>query len=513
MSVLLSLLKYVLAHGTRSNGYKLLLAIAAYYVYKYRSHAIGTHRRPDLKEPKGAVPLIGHLPLITLIKLTEIQEIIEDQYNKHGPVWSISLPGFGRIIEIDSPENIEHVLKTNFPNYGKGQAFVNIVNEFVGKGIFTSEGAEWKYQRQLGNNIFKIKAFSEYTSSVFLVIGKKLLDCLGKAADEGTVIDLQRLFLNFTLDAFGAVSYGESFGSLDNTDQVPFAQAIDDAFDICFKRAHDPLWKIRERLSGVNKKAQHIKQVLRSHAQNIIDKRRKEGYHGENKDLLQLHLEAEDEQGNPLTDDFIIDGIITFTIGGRDTTALALTWMFYLLLRDSADKNIMNKLVQEVDDVLGGSDPSYETHKKQRYAEACFYEALRIFPMVPRNLRNCVNDDVLPDGTKVYAGEWVTWSTYVMGRSERIWGPDAKEYKPSRWINTEKPSQSKFNSFHAGPRVCLGQQFATVEALTIMGMVLQKFEITLEDPSRVPRYKPSLIFPMAGGLGVRVSRRSGAVVL
>ncbi|KAF9200279.1 hypothetical protein BGZ49_009500 [Haplosporangium sp. Z 27] len=173
----------------------------------------------------------------------------------------------------------------------------------------------------------------------------------------------------------------------------------------------------------------------------------------------------------------------------------------------------MNKLVQEVDDVLGGSDPSYETHKKQRYAEACFNEALRVFPMVPRNLRNCVNDDVLPDGTKVYAGEWVTWSTYVMGRSERIWGPDAKEYKPSRWINTEKPSQSKFNSFHAGPRVCLGQQFATVEALTIMGMVLQKFEITLEDPSRVPRYKPSLIFPMAGGLGVRVSRRCGAAVL
>ncbi|KAF8950937.1 hypothetical protein BGZ46_004248, partial [Entomortierella lignicola] len=313
MSVLLSLLKYVLAHGTRSNGYKLILAIAAYYVYKYRSHAIGTHRRPDLKEPKGAVPLIGHLALVASIKLTEIQEIIEDQYNKHGPVWSISLPGFGRIIEVDSPENIEHVLKTNFLNYAKGRAFVNIVSVFVGKGIFTSEGAEWKFQRQLGNNIFKIKAFSEYTSSVFLVIGKKLLDCLGKAADEGTVIDLQRLFLNFTLDAFGAVSYGESFGCLDNTDQVPFAQAIDDAFDICFKRAHDPLWKIRERLSGVDKKAQHIKQVLRGHAQNIIDKRRKEGYHGEKKDLLQLHLEAEDEQGNPLTDDFIIDGIITFT--------------------------------------------------------------------------------------------------------------------------------------------------------------------------------------------------------
>ncbi|KAF9147409.1 hypothetical protein BGX20_006655 [Mortierella sp. AD010] len=166
----------------------------------------------------------------------------------------------------------------------------------------------------------------------------------------------------------------------------------------------------------------------------------------------------------------------------------------------------MEKLFQEVDDVVQGSHPTYETYKKQKYAEACFYE-------VPRNIRRCEKDDILPDGTKVYAGEWVTWSTYAMGRSELVWGPDAKKYKPSRWINTEKPSQSKFNSFHAGPRVCLGQQFATIEALTIIAMILQSFDLKLEDPSRVPTYKPSLIFPMAGGLNVRVSRRSGAIAL
>jgi len=68
-------------------------------------------------------------------------------------------------------------------------------------------------------------------------------------------------------------------------------------------------------------------------------------------------------------------------------------------------------------------------------------------------MKICVHDDVLPDGTKIHKGEWFTWSSWVMGRSERVWGPDAKEYKPSRWIDTEKPSQGKFNSFHVGPRV------------------------------------------------------------
>jgi cytochrome P450 len=136
------------------------------------------------------------------------------------------------------------------------------------------------------------------------------------------------------------------------------------------------------------------------------------------------------------------------------------------------------------------------------------YEALRIYPVLPRNLRMCVKDDVLPDGTKVYVGEWVTWSSYVMGRSERIWGPDAKSYNPGRWINTEKPSQGKFNSFHAGPRVCPGQQFATIEALSMIGMILQRFEVSLVDPHSEPQYRASLNLPMADGLKIRVKRRS-----
>jgi len=95
-----------------------------------------------------------------------------------------------------------------------------------------------------------------------------------------------------------------------------------------------------------------------------------------------------------------------------------------------------------------------------------------------------------------------------MGRSERIWGPDAKQYKPSRWINTEKPSQGKFPAFHVGPRVCLGQQFATIEAMSIIGMIHQSFEISLAEPSKEAKYGISVTFPMVDGLGIRVKRRS-----
>ncbi|KAF9999904.1 hypothetical protein BGZ79_006522 [Entomortierella chlamydospora] len=511
MSVLSSFFEYVLKRCTRSNGLKALLAISAYYAYKYRGHAIGTRRRLDLKQPKGAVPLLGHLPLLASVPLDEFYEFLEKQYNEHGPVWSISLPGFGRMIQIDTPENIEHVLKTNFWGYGKGQLFVDIIMDTSGHGIFASDGARWKFQRHLAVSIFNIKAFREFTSNVFVVVGKKVIEILGKAADEGTVIDLQRVILHFTLDVFGATSFGERFGCLDNIDQeVPFAEALDDMLEIIVNRVNDPMWKIRERLNGTSKRAADHNELIHNYARNIMEKRRREGHHADKKDLLQLFMDGKDEQGNPVSDEIIVDNIITFTIGGRDTTALALTWMFYLLLREGSDPEVVNKVVREVDEALGGGDPTYETHKEQKYAEACFHEALRVFPVSPRNLRYCEKDDVLPDGTKVYAGEWVTWSSYVMGRSESIWGPDAKEYKPSRWLNTEKPSPSKFNAFHAGPRTCIGQQFATIESLTIIGMILQSFNLELEDPSRVPKYRPSLTFPMVGGLNVRVTRRSDA---
>lgn len=133
----------------------------------------------------------------------------------------------------------------------------------------------------------------------------------------------------------------------------------------------------------------------------------------------------------------------------------------------------------------------------------------------------------------------MSWSSWTMGRSTKIWGPDAKEYQPERWMVGEKPSATKFPGFHAGPRTCkfdvsahcinqrrslssltltphcssaaadkgLGQQFATIEAVTIMGMLFQKFTFELVDPHTEPGYVPGLTLPMAKGLPMRIKRR------
>ncbi|KAG0199572.1 cytochrome P450-dit2, partial [Mortierella sp. GBA43] len=128
MAAFSSLYRYVIIHATRRNGLKLLLAMAALYLYKYRSHAVGTRRRRDLKQPRGAVPLLGHLPLVASVPGSELYQFFEKQYNELGPC---------RMIQVDSPESVEHVLKTNFWSYEKGPMLKGMMGDLFGKGMLT----------------------------------------------------------------------------------------------------------------------------------------------------------------------------------------------------------------------------------------------------------------------------------------------------------------------------------------------------------------------------------------
>ncbi|KAF8927369.1 hypothetical protein BGZ47_002194 [Haplosporangium gracile] len=342
----------------------LILAFLITICYKYRSHAPGARPRPDLKEPKGAIPLLGHLFVLVSYPGTKLYNFFEKQNKELGPVWSISLPFFGRLIQGDEPKIIEHVLKTNFPNYIKGEMLTGLLEDIIGK--------EWRILRKLIVQIFNIKAFREYTSDVFVIQGKKVIDHLGKAADEGIIVDIHGLMHLYTLDCFSVVMCGQSFGCLNNVKhKPPLAAAIDRLLAAAACRMLDPTQRIRERLTGASKNIVKDRALIKQFFRDIIERRRKEGYHAEKRDLLQLFIEWSDEDGMSLPDDVILDTLFQITIGGYDTTAQGLSWMYYLIFRDGADKNITKELIQEADEVLQGLDPTYS-------------EALRMFPSVRR---------------------------------------------------------------------------------------------------------------------------------
>ncbi|KAF9956549.1 hypothetical protein BGZ72_002683 [Mortierella alpina] len=497
--------------ATRPNAQKLLLTYLLYALVKYRHTSFGARPRPDLKGPSGW-PLIGNLLDVMLTPQNQILQQQVADHEKYGDVYSVSIPALGRIINVTDPEIVDHILRVNFWAYVKGpRARVNL-EPLVGQGIFSADGEHWKWQRKLASNIFSVKAFRHYTSDVFCREGQAVIEYLNSVADTGKAVDMQQLFYCYTLDSFGEIAFGESFGCLvDPETEVDFAAAFDRLNNGLANRALTPSWRLRDWWNGNDVKIKRDSKAVRDFALNIIKKRRsQEGEEGpRNKDLLQLFMDLNNE-GETLSDDMLIDSVLNFVIAGRDTTAQALSWTFYLMHRSMASSEILEHLVKETDDVLAGGLPTYESTKQQKYAEACFHEALRLYPSVPKNLKTCVEDDVLPGGIKVYKGDRVAWSSYAMGRSSAVWGPDAKEYKPERWMNGEKPSSSKFISFHHGPRTCLGQQFATIEAITLMSMLVQHFTFELVDPHNEPAYLPSLTLPMERGLPIRVKRRVDA---
>ena len=167
---------------------------------------------------------------------------------------------------------------------------------------------------------------------------------------------------------------------MDPEKEVEFAAAFDRLNNALAIRFINPFWQVSEWWTGAGDKVKRDAKVVRDFALDIIQKRRAQAQQESgNKDLLQRFMDLSNE-GEALSDDMLVDSVLNFLIAGRDTTAQALSWTFYLMHRSTASPEIMQQLVEETDDVLAGGLPTYESTKRQKYAEACFHEALRLYP-------------------------------------------------------------------------------------------------------------------------------------
>ncbi|KAF9171929.1 hypothetical protein BGX21_005127 [Mortierella sp. AD011] len=567
-TLLSSLYTYARSHASR-----ILVAYILYILLKYRNTALGVKPRPDLPGPKGW-PLIGNTIFMINRPKSKNHQINTKFHEEYGKVYTVTVIGFPRVINITDPEMIDHILRTNFWNYEKGKFFRAALAPLIGGGIFGADGQHWRWQRKLASHIFTAQSLRDYTDEAFrhgaqLVVDyfNKITDTSSKSEDENAIVDLQNVFLLFTLDTFGEVAFGQSFGCLkDPSQQIEFAVVFDRMNTSLTRRFRLPFWKVTEWWTGRDKQIERDTEIISDFAYNLIRKRRLEvserqqqqeqedegekledtldglGIKGNNatttsdsrgnqsknvkskdgkkKDLMQLFMDATDDNGEKLSDEALRDTLLNFILAGRDTTAQALSWMFYLILRSDSRKEILEKLVSEIDSTLDANQfnnynqdtasavPTFDTIKTQKYAEACLYESLRLYPSVPRNIKICIEDDVLPKGVRVYKDEIIGWDAWAMGRDTTIWGPDAHEYRPERWLQGEKFSPSKFIAFNLGPRTCLGQQFATMEAIMITSMILRNFSLELVHPDKEPTYEHALTLPMAEGLPVKIRRRA-----
>lgn len=161
-------------------------------------------------------------------------------------------------------------------------------------------------------------------------------------------------------------------------------------------------------------------------------------------------------------------------------------------------------------DETSSIDPTLCRPASLPYITAIFYETLRLYPPVPFELKQCEQATTLPDGTFLPKTAVLVWCTWAMNRSRLIWGADAEEFKPERWLedgNLISRSASEYPVFNGGPRTCLGKKMAELVAIQVIAVLVSKFDFApIDDKERIS--KNSLTLPMEGGLPVYVKKRN-----
>ncbi|RWR79885.1 cytochrome P450 94B3 [Cinnamomum micranthum f. kanehirae] len=476
-----------------------------------------SNKRPSKKSngSSGFVtyPIVGNLPPFLKNRHRWVQWLTEVLREQPTNTITFRRPGNLRGVITANPANVEHILKTNFLNYPKGERFITTLEDFLGQGIFNSDGELWKVQRKTASFEFNTKSLRNFVvESVRDELQNRLFPILTRASKTHETLDLQDILERFAFDNVCKVAFNEdpmclaSPVSASGQLSPDFAHAFETATSLSsgrFRYAIPYLWKIKKLLNiGSEKKLKEAISIVHSFAMKIIQDREKSRPRRRHRPPLSTDS----------SDELLRDIVVSFILAGRDTTSSTLAWFFWLLSsRPDVEKNIREE-VKKVRAQFQNNDQtfSFEELREMHYLHAAIAEALRLYPPVSVDTKACLKDDVLPDGTFVGKGWFVTYNAYAMGRMEAIWGKDCEEYVPKRWLDnglfrTESPY--RFPVFHAGPRMCLGREMAYIQMKSIVALVVEKFQIDVLGKDTCPEHMLSLTLRMKHGLPVRVGEK------
>ena len=391
----------------------------------------------------------------------------------------------------------------------------------MGSGIFTQDGVAWKHSRALLR-----PQFTSNRSQNFEELKKCVESLLSNIPEDG-IVDLQPLFFRLTFDTTTFLLFGVTLSSLQSSEiagqESEFARAFNVGQDYLSHRgrlgefywlANTPAFR-RACTTSHRFVDQAIQRAL-----DAADAPRHESSSEEAKKqyvfINALMEETRDKKE-------LRDQCLNILLAGRDTTACCLSWTLRLLARHP---RVMDKLRAEIESITGlGKDapqPTREQLKRMRYLDLVLKEVLRLYPSVPVNSRAALKTTTLPvgggpDGRSpilIRKGEAVGYCVYAMHRRTDIYGKDALEFRPERWEDGKLLRDVGYGylPFNAGPRVCLGQDFALLEAGYTVARLVQQFPfitVPTGDPYvEIGKEKQILTLVVAPGDGTRVQLRS-----
>jgi cytochrome P450 len=432
-------------------------------------------------------PLVGNLPEFA----RDVLGFLSDCATRYGDVVALQL-GAWPVLLVSRADLAEQVLAVRYRSFRKHSFFFRHVTAIFGNGLLTSEGDFWLRQRRLAQPAFHRDRVAGYASD--------MVDLAERHADtwrDGDVRDVHREMMALTLKIVVRTLFGSD---VDERATAEVGRAFDDVVKEIARRFRRP-FRIPDPVPtpGNVRYLQGVRRIDRL-VYSLIEDRRRTG--GERCDLLSLLLHARDEDGTRMTDRQLRDEVVTLFLAGHETTALALSWAWYLLSRHPEKRAALER---ELAEMLGDRPPSAADLPRLRYTEAVVQESLRLFPPAYALGREAIEPGEL-DGYAVPVGTTVFVLPWILHRDPRYFDAPG-EFRPERWLDglQARLPRGAYVPFGGGPRLCIGQSFALMEASLILASVARRFRVDLE-PGRTVTPFPSITLRPAGGVPATVRR-------
>jgi cytochrome P450 len=418
----------------------------------------------------------------------------------HGDTFRFYFGGVKEAIVTINPAIIQHVLKTNSENYHKSEIQKKRMGHFLGKGLLTTEGEAWRTQRRLIQTGFERKQLEVLSSIMQESLAESLRD-FDRQARVGPV-DIYPLMMKITFGMVGRSLFG---ARLKEEDVNIISHAISTVQEFMVRQTIQPYLNPWFAVSGELRRHEELRSSAFGILLDYIHRRRQEA---PGHDLLQILMDARYSDGEGMSDDLILSESMQLLVAGHETSSNALSWLLYLL---SSRPDCVDSVRQEFDSVLGEKSLSYSDVPKFEFTTRVISEALRLYPPFWMVDRMALADDQAGDFA-IPRGSTVVVLIYGVHHSPRYW-ENPETFDPERFTKARDSVRTPFTHlpFGAGPRGCIGGNYAMLQILMILSVLLRKYDFhlvpgqTIEARPMVilrPEYGIRMIFAEASPRGV-----------
>ena len=383
---------------------------------------------------------------------------------------------------------IQHVLKTNWENYHKSEIQVKRMGHFLGKGLLTTHGEAWRNQRRLIQRGFERKQLEVLSSIMQDSLAESLRD-FDNQARTGPV-DIYPHLMKMTFEMVGKSLFG---AHLKEDDIERISHTISTVQEFMVRQTIQPYLNPWFAVSGELRRHEEMRAGADAILLDYIRSRRQEppGH-----DLLQILMDARYSDGEGMSDELVLSESMQLLVAGHETSSNALSWLLYLL---SSHPDCLERLRQEFDSVLGAAPLSYSDVPKLEFAAQVIQEGLRLYPPFWMVDRMALSDDCVGD-LAIPAGSTVVVFVYGVHHSSKYW-ENPERFDPERFSKTNEKLHTPFSwlPFGAGPRGCIGGNYATLQILMILSVLLRKYDFRLE-PGQSIEARPMVVLRPKDGI-------------